>query len=485
MRNTNKEKFRYTLYSVLYTLSTGELKNKFLQKKLKYKNKLNSKETMITIEELRAKGRNRQLNYSFDDELASVVSFQTLNKIKENDIKRKIRKGQKIRVCFLIDNYSKLSIIPVYEKMQNSKIFEPFILVYYDQDGLIKDQMFESLFINIKNTYERFKEKGYNAYWGYDEDRNYIPIDNFKPDIIFTSAPYLDYANTYLTNIYLNINYLVCYMNYGLNTDNTYDYHRNNKTIASSWKHFVETREDYQEIIKYSKYYGSNAVLVGYPKMDGYAKPIENCVIPAKIDNGKPIVIYAPHWTITHAENCCDLSTFHIYYKYFLDVLKNNPNINFVFKPHPNLLSAVVHNKLMSAEEYKKYIEEWNNSDNGIVVESGEYIDLFRKSDLLITDCGSFIGEWLPSNKPCMYLVKPTKGSKSFMNKYSLLGQKILEKYYLCHNKNDIKKYFGMIINDKKDIMREERIKLKDELFINIGSSGQKIVEYLEEILAD
>ena len=42
-----------------------------------------------------------------------------------------------------------------------------------------------------------------------------------------------------------------------------------------------------------------------------------------------------------------------------------------------------------------------------------------------------------------------------------------------------------MIMVDKNDPMRDERIKLKNEMFINIGCAGQKVVDYLEDILTE
>ena len=109
----------------------------------------------------------------------------------------------------------------------------------------------------------------------------------------------------------------------------------------------------------------------------------------------------------------------------------------------------------------------------------------FRRSDLLIQDSGSFIGEWLPTDKPCMYLVNPERNQETYMNGFSTIGRKILEKYYLCHNEQEIEHYFNMLMFDKNDPLKDERIKIKDGIYINIGCAGRKITEYLETILKD
>ncbi len=42
-----------------------------------------------------------------------------------------------------------------------------------------------------------------------------------------------------------------------------------------------------------------------------------------------------------------------------------------------------------------------------------------------------------------------------------------------------------MILIDKQDPLRNDRVGIIDEIYINIGCSGKKIVEYLETLLKD
>ena len=432
---------------------------------------------------LRSPGKKVRGGYDFTNEEHNLVCIETLNKLKEFNIKNKVKAGKKIDVAFLIDNIAKFTADSVYKEMEKSEIFNPFILFYdaLDKTFIRQPKNFES----HKKDVELLKSRGYNVVDGYFSDGRFIPIDNFKIDIIFLNAPAMCYSNMFLSNVYLNTKYLVCYLNYSINTINSYDYHYNNKRIASAWKHFVETREDYLEILDNSKFFGTNTVLVGYPKLDTYAKPIEECVIPDKINNGKPIVIYAPHRSIKEKWEPLNISTFHLYHKYFIDLLERYPEINFVYKPHPFIKTAIINKKVMTEDEYSEYIEKWNSAPNGLYVYDNEYINLFRHSDLLITDCGSFIGEWLPTDKPCMYLVNPERNQNTYMLGFSTIGKKILKHYYLCNNLEEIENNFKMIMLEKTDPFKNERIKLKDEIFINIGTAGKKIVEYLTEYISE
>ena len=478
---------KQNFYKVMKSITWGKIRE-FYKNKLEKQNVIKVAENqdsfnILSYDYNRKSGDNIRNDYNFNEQLNGLMLSHTLNKLKELDLKRKVKEGKKIRVCFLIDDITRFSINSIYNEMINNKLFEPFLLLYSQNDEDFKKNDF--MWQNHLLAFDFFKQKNYIIFNGYDNDRNYIPIENFSPDIVFTTAPYLDYHNTTITNILLNINYLVCYMPYAFSTINNYDYHFNNRRIATCWKNFVFTKEEHIEMLKYSKFCGINNILLGDPKLDTYYTPMNECTIPAKIDNNNPIVIYAPHWSIKYEWEPSNLSTFHIYYKYFLNLVKTNPNINFVFKPHPNLRLQLEKKGIMSAKEYQNYINEWDSQVNGLYVYDGEYIDLFRKSDLLIQDSGSFIGEWLPTEKPCIYLVNPERNQNTYMNGFSNIATEILEKYYLAHNKEEINKYFNMIMFEKQDPMKNERIKLKDEIFINLGCSGQKIVGYLTEILTD
>ena len=425
--------------------------------------------------------RNTRGAFTVSNILSDIISFQTLHKIKEKEHKEKVKEGKKIRVCFFLDEIAKWSSRSVYEAMLEHPQFEPFLVLYHAYDTMRAD---DRIWNEYSNQYHTLKEKGYNIYPGYDENRNFISLECYEPDIVFLSTPYLSDGPSLLSVEYMNVNYLVCYVSYGMNTINLYEYHYNNRHIYTVWKHFVETREDYEEIMAYSSSCGVNTVLTGYPKLDAYTKPIYRESIHEKINNGNPIVIYAPHWSIRLENEAHDLATFHLYSDYFLSLVKQYPHINFVFKPHPNLGRELVRKGIMTAEEYDVYIQEWDNQPNGLYLFDGDYIELFKLSSLLITDSGSFIGEWLPSGNPCLYLVNPRRNPKRYMEGFSFLGRRMLEQYYLCYTKEDIASYFHILMEEQRDEKKASRVQLQSEIFINIGCAGSKIVEYLHHYLS-
>ena len=414
---------------------------------------------------------------SKDEDKDVLYNFYMFNKYKEELLKQKAKNGEKIKVIFLVNYASKFGVESIYYSMLESEIFDPYILVVHPRDNLFEENPI--YFKEALENYNIFKERGYRTLFAYNmENMKAIDIENFKPDIIFINNPNM-YQISIFKNININLKYLTCYINYSINVVNQDKYHYKHLHINTCYKMFAETYYCYKKHMNINN--GFNTVLTGYPKLDSYKKDIGKCIIPKKIDNGNKIVIYAPHWSIRDSD---ELATFHLYHKYFMKLLKENPNINFVFKPHPDLRYRIIDSKIMDIEYYENYIKEWDNSNNGIYISDGGYIDLFRKSSCLITDSGSFIAEYLPSENPCIYLINPEK-ENLIENTFNDFAKPIVNSYYLCYNEEDINKYFNEIIINENDYMKDKRLNLIKDSFINIGSAGKIITEYLSDIFVN
>ena len=423
---------------------------------------------------------NRKLDNNTKQLNANMqYSFYNFNKYKEELLKQKAKKWKKIKVIFLIPESAKFGMESIYYSMLESEIFDPYILVVHPRDNFFDEN--QTYFKEAVESYNLFKERGYRTLFAYNmENMKAIDIENFKPDIIFINNPNM-FSFGVFKNININLKYLTCYINYSINVASLDDYHYNNSSINTCYKMFAETYYCYKKHMNINN--GFNTVLTGYPKLDSYKKDIKECIIPKKIDNGNKIVIYAPHWTIGKTD-MIRLGTFNLYHKYFMKLLKENPNINFVFKPHPDLRYRIIDSKIMDIEYYENYIKEWDNSNNGIYISDGEYIDLFRKSSCLITDSGSFIAEYLPSENPCIYLINPEK-ENLIENTFNDFAKPIVNSYYLFYNEKDINKYFNEIIINENDYMKDKRLNLIKDCFINIGSAGKIITDYLSDIFVN
>ena len=412
----------------------------------------------------------------------SYSNFYLLNSIKEEKLIKKINNGKKIKVLFCINYISKFGMESIYYEMLKDELFDPYIYIVHPRDLMFEEN--ELYFKEALEAYELFKSRGYKTIFAYDiNTKIHIPLESISPDIIFYNNPNL-HEYSIVKNLHLNTKYLTCYINYSFNISRNIGYNFNNMFINTSWINFVENYYMYTNHMKHNG--GYNITLSGYPKLDSYSKPINESNIPKKINNGKKIVVYAPHWTIDTGigYKTINTGTYHLYHEYFLGLLKKYPDINFVFKPHPDLKYRILGSNIMDINYYENYIKEWDNAPNGIYINDGEYIDLFRKSSCLITDSGSFIAEYLASENPCIYLVNP-KEDNLLEKVFSEDTLKILNSYYLAYNQTEIDNYFNEVIINGNDTKKNDRLKQIKNTFINIGSAGKYIKDYIKNRLLD
>ena len=408
-----------------------------------------------------------------------VLSYHINHRILEERARQKIRDGKRLKVFFLVSYPSKFGFETIYQAMLSSDIFMPYIFVVHPRDKFFNK--YQSYVLEAKEAYELFLQQGYNTIFGYDEMMRPTGLEKENPDIIFLNFPNM-FQECHYKNININYNYLTCYIPYGMHIANNFGYHFENYHINTSWKIFDDTYFSYYRYLERSIYNGLNVVLAGYPKLDCYYSGTN------EIENRKrKCVIYAPHWSIKTKSVDNNMSTFHLYQQYFLKLLDKYSDIDFYFKPHPDLKYRIQElydqniNIGISPKEYEKYINIWKSKKNGYVLLDGTYIPLFQKSDCLITDSISFIAEFLPSNHPCIFLLNPEK--EDLYENINEFGKEILSKYYCCLNEVEIESAFKQCVIEENDNKKTSREDILEREFINLGNSGVYICDYLTKIL--
>lgn len=436
------------------------------------------------IDSHREEGKIFRVHHPFNIELACLTNIQLLNKFKEQDVKQKISNHEKVRVMFLVDDSSKFKLSTVFENMRASLIFEPFVVVFklYCVDKSPEKEFFEE---KHQEDIEEFKKQGYPVFDAYDSEGNIIDFEEFCPDLILLGCiSYMDAKNPIISSYYLYSKWLVCYFDYGINNTAYFDYHYNSPYIVSCWKHFSGTRYHFTEELRYSRYSGINTKYLGYPFFDNY-KNINSSGSEESTEKESAIVIYAPHWSIDLVGNTINASTFLESSKTVIELARRNKQVKFIFKPHPLIkyLSVCGYtNSSFTLDDYKNYISSWLSLDNCSIYEGYNYIELFKRASLLITDSLSFIGEWLPSMNPCIYLSNEDDDSK-FMSRFDAIGQAALSTYYIAKEESEIVSFFNSIVIEKRDPKYKLRENVIREFFPDIGGAGERIVKYIEKCL--
>ena len=355
------------------------------------------------------------------------------------------KKKGKLNVLFFVINESCWKFDTVYWKMSKRKRYNPVIFVcpQCDRGEEYKQEQ-------QKSCYDFFKERGYNVVNSFDAvTGNYINARSLSPDIIFYTNPYegLIDERYYISNF---TDVLTCYANYAfLNNDEKW---AASLTLHKSvWKYFCEydfTRH-YNKIG--TKLYYDNRVVVGYQMYDRFFD--KNFVGSDWKQQGtsKKRIIYAPHHTI-EKEGWIHYSTFLTTGEIMAELRdKYKDHVQFVFKPHPLLKGKLYNAEGWGREKTDAYYEAWANAENSAFVDTN-YVDLFKSSDALIHDCGSFIVEYLYVQKPVMHL-----NTGQIKEELNVEAMEAYQAHYLMNKTEDIEKFITEVVLKGKDTKREDR----------------------------
>lgn len=350
--------------------------------------------------------------------------------------------SQKIRVAFLIRENQKWCYQSLYELLENDDRFEPFVIItLLELAHRGKDKTRN----NLEENYNFFAKKGIRVEVAY-KDKQFLDLRIFSPDLVFYDQPW-DLPEIYMPEKVSEFA-LTFYVAYGyglLNTPSDYTecFHRR------LFRYYVDNDINIERFESYRSRNSENCVSFGYPKLDTY---LDKEIPPTDCwrEDDKVKIIYAPHHSLD--KRGLRFATFKENGKFILELAKKYQDKTvWVFKPHPRLKYALLRNKIMNLDEINAYYEEWNKIGN--IYTQGDYFDIFKTSDLMITDCCSFMAEYLPANKPLIHPKNP-KGVS-----FNKIGSLIKECCYETTNNNEIEAVLKELVINKNDYKKELREK--------------------------
>lgn len=408
----------------------------------------------------------KKYDYSKDLKKYKDIEFKLQQKIKN--------KNEKINVAFAVFSSSMFPVAPLAEFLIQHKSNR-----YNTKILLLPDLRFG------ENKVKQIMEKSYQ-----DLSKIYapdflikVPLNEYSDktdlrkiaDIIFFPFPYdISHPKYNLFSI-VKKGILPAVVNYGFYRSQ-YDRKLISETEYSMfWKVFVETRFNLEEYKNFQQLKGANCELVGYCKMDGYAK-YENIE-----KSRKKTVMISPHHSVDGGYNdILALSNFFKYADFFLKLPKLYPEIDFIFRPHPALFNVLSKPEFWGQQKVDKYIAEMKNHPNVIYSNGGSYFEEFAKSDGIINDCGSYLVEYFYTGKPQCYMLK---SPSDIADKFTPLGQKCLENCSIAYNEQQITDFIENVIISGKDSKKECRERFAaDEIMLNYPSVSAKIADLLDSI---
>ncbi len=378
----------------------------------------------------------------------------------------KLKTKQKQKVIFLVNDNTKWKAQSLYDLMATSKDFEPIILLSLAEKQ--RNLPISKKIDIINNNLEFFCKKGIECKIGWDlkKDKALSP-NKFGADIVFYQQPWgipkiqkPQTVSKYAITCY--IPYFV--PNYGILSMDCRTFHK------YLYRYYV-LNEDWKELYaNYMKEFSSNLFAVGHTMLDYFYLNKDEL-------SGDNLIIYAPHWSIKHPknENNTNYSTFDSFGQKILDYAKSHPEQKWLFKPHPKLYSTLEKTGIMTQDEIEKYYAQWEKI--GTTCYDGDYINYFKNSKALITDCGSFLTEYFCTGKPVIHLQQ--EEIKNIPEPF----KKILNTYYKATTSEELYKYLDEILANNIDTKFEERKSLQKELKLSEQYAAKNIIDNLRKAI--
>ena len=373
-------------------------------------------------------------------------------------IKEKYAQNKKIKVGFLISENAKWNAENLYNLLDKSKFFEPIIIITAHTSLHLNKDLNKT---PVQENYNFFKEQGKRVIYAYNEqDHKYIPLKDLDIDILFYQQPWGIDISQSIDEISSSM--ITCFYSYGLTIlkgdVEVRPFHE------KLFYYFVANEQTKKLLKEMELKCLDNLNIIGYPKLDAYNNL-------KKALSEKKTIIYAPH----HSYNKGYLvGTFDFTGEEILDFAKKHQEYNWIFKPHPDLKRILGEDKKYGSEFAKKYYEEWDKI--GTKYEKGNYFDMFVNSDLLITDCISFLLEYMPSGNPIIRLERNRKENMSN------LGKEILEGIYRVKSFKSFEKIFNKLLIENKDSLKDTRKQITKNIVGESFSASKNIVKELEKL---
>ena len=396
------------------------------------------------------------------------IQLEYKNKVKR--ISEKAIINGSINVAFILVFNSVFPTRPVFEAMLKTEHFNPFILVVpnVSRDHEYQMRIYREAVDSLTMQYPGHVIGAYNE--TYDE---YLELKD-EYQLIFFCNPYPKLVNPYHSlDYFLKRDVLTIYMNYGFAALSFW-----NEVISSDfynkiWLACVESKMNLEYLKHHEPIKGLNGIVTGYLKMDKMAS------IVAKSRNRKRILI-CPHHTVW-GWSTLNIGNFLVYHNLFLELPKLYPNVDFVFRPHPLLFENLLVRKIWSQQQINDYIEKMESYENAVYDTTGDYLEVFVNSDAMIHDCGSFIGEYLYTEKPCCYMLKDLN---QVYEGFVPLGQKCIEQHYKAFNKKDILDFIDKVVIKGDDPMKKRREQfVREELKVNYPHAADEFIKVLEKVI--
>ncbi len=385
-------------------------------------------------------------------------------------IVQSVSNKDKIKILFFVYNLGMWKYDGLIRLLLNHPKFEPIIVPFAMPENR---PIFNKY--NQESIISYCKANNFPFQIGYDVNKDeYSDLNGIEPDIIVYTQPYNTGYEKWRIDRY-NKNCLFIYTPYGLSVTNDrvlYDTYLNN--IA--WKIFVASPLE-KNVLQKSITTKTKIVVTGAALHD-QLNHADKQQSPWR-NNQKKRIIWAPHHSMDSKYSFSSSNFERICSDMLMLANKFQDTIEFAFKPHPILKERLI--EKWGKEKTDSYYALWESMPNTMIC-LGSYTELFAFSDAMIHDCASFVGEYLYTTKPVMYIYKDKIPPASVDNEF---GIGCFNCHYHGHSISDIEKFITSVVLNGEDTMKNKRSEFTRTQLCppNNLSTAENMLKELEELI--
>ena len=388
-----------------------------------------------------------------------------------------IGKRDKIDVVFFAINLAMWRYQGVYDLLSKEKRFCCHIILTVSK--LRKSQAGKDL----QELRDFFNARSID-FCDYDDlnNRAYDVKNKINPDILFYPQPY---PGSYPVehDFPMFEDKLMGYIHYSINVVKATDWLYDLRFHNLAWKIYCPTLFEKDTAKNESRNKGRNWVVSGYCNLDRYiGKEVHD--VWKKKDITLKRLIWAPHFSIVPESSWLGCrSNFLKMAQFMLNVADTYKHkLQIAFKPHPWLKSVLYEHPDWGKDRTDKYYERWALGEN-TQLETGDFVALFKTSDAMIHDCGSFTAEYLFVNKPVAFITSDVERLKE---DHSDFGRAALDQHYIVGNESEIQEFIEDVVLGGSDPLAPKRTEFYETILRpNVtGTTSQFIVDDIKKSLS-
>lgn len=318
--------------------------------------------------------------------------------------------------------------------------------------------------------FEYLNEKKINVIHGYDKDNDaWLNPDTIKPDYVFYQTPYRIFPDEWSVER-LSMSARVCYLSYGtcLFRGEVDEIVHPTDFLKYTKLFFMENNDTkifFENKFKLCKFFNiENIFLTGHPKIDSIKNnnDINGSVWKCEKQKNIKRILWTPRWRTS--EGTCH---FFDYKDLFFDFCEKHKEVDFVFRPHPLSLQNFIKTGEFSANDVEKMESMYEKSPNMSLDRSGDYVDTFLTSDVLVSDISSMLLEYFVTGKPIIYTHR--------VDVFNEFGTKLSAGFYWVKNVKELNEVLEMLISGSDPLKEKREALIKSLIFMPVDGSGSLI----------